>query len=152
MALTPSLSMAEEEVRLIGASLCEGHITAATYFGSLKNESNRRFTARWRERFGDKPTSTWSEMAYTQVHLFARALERAGSLDCRRLVEATRDVSFESPEGPISVDAENNHCALTPRIGICREDGQFDVVWESSSPVKPDPYLSTFGFSEFWLR
>jgi ABC-type branched-subunit amino acid transport system substrate-binding protein len=147
-----SLSMAEEEVRLIGASLCEGHITAATYFGSLKNESNRRFTARWRERFGDKPTSTWSEMAYTQVHLFARALERAGSLDCRRLVEATRDVSFESPEGPISVDAENNHCALTPRIGICREDGQFDVVWESSSPVKPDPYLSTFGFSEFWLR
>jgi branched-chain amino acid transport system substrate-binding protein len=60
-------------------------------------------------------------------------------------------VKFESPEGPIAIDAENNHCALTPRIGICRNDGQFDVVWEGSGPVKPDPYLSTFGFSEFWL-
>jgi ABC-type branched-subunit amino acid transport system substrate-binding protein len=147
-----SLSMAEEEIRLIGPELCEGHITAATYFGSLQNESNERFIRLWRERFGDRPTSTWSEMAYTQVHLFARALERTGSLDRRKLVEAVRTVKFESPEGPITVDAENNHCVLTPRIGVCRSDGQFEVVWESSEPVKPDPYLSTFGFSEFWLR
>ena len=147
-----SLSMAEEEIRLIGPEFCEGHITAATYFSSLKNESNERFLGLWRQRFGDRPTSTWSEMAYTQVHLFARALERAGSLDRRKLVEAVRTVKFESPEGLITVDAENNHCALTPRIGVCRADGQFEVVWEGSEPVKPDPYLSTFDFSEFWLR
>lgn len=147
-----SLSMAEEEIRLIGPALCEGHITSATYFGSVQNESNRRFVELWRQRFGDRPTSTWSEMAYTQVHLFARALQRAGSMDRRKLVEAVRAVSFDSPEGRVTVDAENNHCALTPRIGICRADGQFDIAWEASEPVKPDPYLSTFGFSEFWLR
>ncbi|NVZ99097.1 transporter substrate-binding domain-containing protein [Pseudomonas gingeri] len=147
-----SLSMAEEEIRLIGPQLCEGHITAATYFGSLPNDSNQRFIELWRQRFGDRPTSTWSEMAYSQVHLFARALERAGSLDRRKLVDAVHKVKFASPEGPIAIDAENNHCVLTPRIGICRSDGQFDVVWEGSGPVKPDPYLSTFGFSEFWLR
>lgn len=147
-----SLSMAEEEVRLIGPEICAGHITAATYFGSLDNASNRHFVELWRKRFNDRPTSTWSEMAYTQIHLFARALQRAGSLDRRKLVEATHAVSFDSPEGRISVDAENNHCALTPRIGICRSDGQFDIAWEASEPVKPDPYLSTFGFSDFWLR
>lgn len=147
-----SLSMAEEEIRLIGPALCEGHITSATYFGSVQNESNQRFTALWRQRFGDRPTSTWSEMAYTQVHLFARALQRAGSMDRRKLVEAARAVSFDSPEGRVTVDAENNHCTLTPRIGICRADGQFDIAWEASEPVRPDPYLSTFGFSEFWLR
>ncbi|SDB40201.1 transporter substrate-binding domain-containing protein [Pseudomonas sp. NFACC13-1] len=147
-----SLSMTEEEIRLIGPQLCEGHITAATYFGSLRNDSNQRFIELWRTRFGDRPTSTWSEMAYSQVHLFARALERAGSLDRRKLVDAVHKVKFASPEGPIAIDAENNHCALTPRIGMCRSDGQFDVVWEGSGPVKPDPYLSTFGFSEFWLR
>ena len=146
-----SLSMAEEEIRLIGPELCEGHITAATYFGSLQSESNQRFVALWRQRFGDRPTSTWSEMAYTQVHLFARALQSTGSLDRAKLVNAACAVRFDSPEGQISVDAENNHCSLTPRIGVCRSDGQFDVVWEAAAPVKPDPYLSTFGFSDFWL-
>lgn len=147
-----SLSMAEEEIRLIGPALCEGHITSATYFGSLQNDSNRRFIELWRQRFGDRPTSTWSEMAYTQVHLFARALQRSGSMDRRKLVEAVHAVGFDSPEGRVSVDAENNHCYLTPRIGVCRSDGQFDIVWEANEPVRPDPYLSTFGFSEFWLR
>lgn len=147
-----SLSMVEEEIRLVGPALCEGHITSATYFGSLDNESNRRFIGLWRQRFGDRPTSTWSEMAYTQIHLFARALQLTGSLDRRKLVEAMRTVEFDSPEGLVSMDAENNHCSLTPRIGRCRSDGQFDIVWEADGPVKPDPYLSTFGFSEFWLR
>lgn len=146
-----SLSMAEEEIRLIGADLCEGHITAATYFNSLVNKSNERFVSLWHDRFGDRPTSTWSEMAYSQVHLFARALERTGSLDTARLVQSAHAVTFDSPEGMLSIDAENNHCALTPRIGVCRSDGQFDIVWEGKEPIKPDPYLSTFGFSEFWL-
>lgn len=147
-----SLSMVEEEIRLIGPELCEGHITAATYFASLRNQSNERFQALWRQRFGDRLTTTWSEMAYTQVHLFARALQRCGSMDRRKLVEAVSNINFDSPEGLVTVDPENNHCMLTPRIGVCRRDGQFEVVWESSEPVKPDPYLSTFGFSEFWLR
>jgi len=147
-----SLSMAEEEIRLIGPHLCEGHITSATYFNSLPNESNQRFIALWKKRFGERPTSTWSEMAYTQVHLFARALQACGTMDRSKLVAAARTVKFDSPEGPVTIDAENNHCALTPRIGMCRGDGQFDLLWESSAPVKPDPYLSTFGFSEFWLR
>jgi urea transport system substrate-binding protein len=90
-------------------------------------------------------------MAYSQVHLFARALERTGSLDTGRLVQTAHAVTFDSPEGLLSIDPENNHCALTPRIGVCRSDGQFEVVWEGTGPIKPDPYLSTFGFSEFWL-
>lgn len=147
-----SLSMAEEEIRLIGPELCAGHITSATYFGSLPNASNQRFIDLWRRRFGDRPTSTWSEMAYTQVHLFARALQRCGSMDRRKLVEAAHAVDFDSPEGRVVLDADNNHCCLTPRIGVCRSDGQFDIVWEAKEPVRPDPYLSTFGFSEFWLR
>ncbi|WP_026434016.1 transporter substrate-binding domain-containing protein [Paracidovorax oryzae] len=147
-----SLSMAEEEVRLIGPELCEGHITSATYFNSLDNESNRRFVGLWNQRFGDRPTSTWSEMAYNQVHLFARALQRSGTLDTKRLVQNAHAVTFDSPEGLLSIDADNNHCALTPRIGRCRSDGRFDVVWEGREPIKADPYLSTFGFSDFWLE
>lgn len=147
-----SLTMAEEEIRQIGASLCEGHITSATYFGSLDNESNRRFIDLWRKRYEGKSTSMWSEMAYNQVHLFAMALERSGSMDTQKLAQAVHKVSFESPEGTLCVNKETNHCALTPRIGVCQQDGQFKVVWEGSNPVKADPYLTTYGFAEFWLR
>jgi branched-chain amino acid transport system substrate-binding protein len=35
---------------------------------------------------------------------------------------------------------------------VCREDGRFDIVWESDEPVKPDPYLTAFGLDEFWLK
>ncbi|HTH74618.1 MAG TPA: transporter substrate-binding domain-containing protein [Trinickia sp.] len=146
-----SLTMTEGETQMIGAPLCGGHIVSATYVNTLNNESNARFLKSWRTRFGDQPASMWSEMAYNQVHLFALALARTGSLDTSKLVEAAREVEFNSPEGPLRIDPENNHAVLTPRIAVCRPDGRFDVVWEGASPVKPDPYLTAYGFTEFWI-
>ncbi|MGN6319684.1 transporter substrate-binding domain-containing protein [Trinickia sp.] len=146
-----SLTMTEGETQMIGAPLCGGHIVSATYVNTLNNESNARFLKSWRTRFGDQPASMWSEMAYNQVHLFALALARTGSLDTSKLVEAAREVEFDSPEGPLRIDPENNHAVLTPRIAVCRADGRFDVVWEGASPVKPDPYLTAYGFTEFWI-
>ena len=146
-----SLTMTEGEIRMIGPELCGGHIVSASYVNTLDNESNRRYLNAWRTRFGDEPASMWSEMAYNQVHLFARALARAQTLDTARLVEAVHEVEFDSPEGLLRIDPGNNHAVLTPRIAICRSDGRFDVVWESRGPVKPDPYLTAYGLAEFWL-
>ena len=147
-----SLTMAESEVAEIGAELCVGHITAATYFNTVDTPANAHFLARWHARFGERPASVYAESAYSQVHLFARALQRVGSMDTRKLVQAVHQVGFDAPEGRLSILAENNHCVLTPRIGVCRADGRFDIVWESGEPVKPDPYLTAFGLDEFWLK
>lgn len=146
-----SLTMTEGEIRMIGPELCGGHIVSASYVNTLDNESNRRYLEAWRTRFGDEPASMWSEMAYNQVHLFARALARAQTLDTARLVEAVHEVEFDSPEGLLRIDPGNNHAVLTPRIALCRSDGTFDVVWEGRGPVKPDPYLTAYGLAEFWL-
>lgn len=146
-----SLTMTEGETRMIGPALCGGHIVAASYVNTLGSASNQRFLRAWRARFGDQPASMWSEMAYNQVHLFALALARCGSLDTARLVEAVHEVEFDSPEGLLKIDAQNNHAILTPRIAVCCPDGSFDIVWEARNPIKPDPYLTSYGFSEFWL-
>ncbi|TDV33651.1 amino acid/amide ABC transporter substrate-binding protein (HAAT family) [Paraburkholderia caballeronis] len=146
-----SLTMTEGETRIIGPQMCDGHIVSATYLNTLDNDSNRRFLDSWRARFGEQPASMWSEMAYNQVHLFAEALRRTHSLDTARLVDALRDVEIDSPEGPLRIDPGNNHAILTPRIAVCRADGAFDVVWESGAVVKPDPYLTAYGFGQFWL-
>ncbi|UFZ06803.1 transporter substrate-binding domain-containing protein [Bradyrhizobium ontarionense] len=147
-----SLTMAEGEVRAIGAEYCAGHLTAASYFGTLARDSNDRFKTAFAASFGtDTPVSMWSASAYAQIKLFARALEQAGSLDTQKLVEAALGLSLEAPEGPIRIDPDNNHVWVTPRIGRVRADGQFDIVWESKSPIKPDPYLSVSPIGGRWL-
>jgi branched-chain amino acid transport system substrate-binding protein len=147
-----SLTMAEGEIREIGPEFCVGHLTAASYFGSVKRDSNTRFKAAFANAFGaDRPVSMWSAGAYAQVKLFAMALNEAGSLDTQRLVEAALGLSLDSPEGPIQIDPDNNHVWLTPRIGRVRADGEFDIVWEGKSPIKPDPYLSVSPIGGRWL-
>ncbi len=146
-----SLTVTEGEIRMIGPELCGHHIVSASYVNTLKLPGNQRFLAAWHARFGDQPASMWSEMAYNQVHLFALALARTGSLDTARLVDAVHGVEFDSPEGVLRIDPENNHAVLTPRIAVCRPDGLFDIVWEGRGPVKPDPYLVSYGFEAFWL-
>lgn len=147
-----SLTMAETEIRAIGPGMCSGHILAATYFQTLKNEANSRFVAAFKARFGETATtSIWSEPAYVQVHLYAQALERVGSADAHKISEAVLTGSFEAPEGRVSVDADTRHLWLSPRIGVAREDGLFDLVWESRNPVRPDPYLATSRLEEMWL-
>lgn len=147
-----SLTMAEGEIAAIGPHLCDGHILAGTYFGSLVGDHNRRFASAFRARFGDRPTSMWSETAYAQVHLFARALTQAGTLDPRRLGEAALRSGFAAPEGDLVFDAENRHLWLTPGIGVARPDGQFDVVWRADAPVRPDPWLASTRFETDWAR
>jgi ABC-type branched-subunit amino acid transport system substrate-binding protein len=147
-----SLTMAEGEIQAIGAALCEGHITAASYFASLQGAGNRRFTDDFCRAFGpERPISMWSAGAYAQVRLFALALQRAGTLDTQRLVEAALGLSFDAPEGTIQIDPDNNHTWLTPRIGRVRRDGGFDVIWEAKAAVKPDPYLAVSPLGARWI-
>ena len=147
-----SLTMVEGEVQQVGASLCRGHITAATYFSSLPGTINARFVTDMRARFGaDTPVSMWAEGAYSQVHLFARALAEAGSLDTRKLVQAAMQVSVEAPGGTLRPDPERQHAWLLPRVARVGADGGFEVLWQARAAIKPDPYLTTDSFASFWL-
>lgn len=147
-----SLTMAEGEVRAIGPALCTGHVTAATYFSCLAGDTNARFVARFRARFGaDAPVSMWSQAAYSQVHLFARALARAGSIDTEALVAHALGLEMDAPEGHITVDPDNHHTWLRPRIGVLGAHGAFELAWEARAPVRPDPYMTSYGPPATWL-
>ncbi len=77
-----SLTTTEAEVKVMGASAAQGHITAAAYFQSLNNETNLDFVDRYKERFGaDEPTNMCVEAAYFQMLIFAQTVERTNSLD-----------------------------------------------------------------------
>ena len=48
--------------------------------------------------------------------------------------------SYHGPGGIAYVDAENQHLWKKVRIGRIRGDGQFDIIWSSEIPIRPEPY------------
>lgn len=137
-----SLTTTEAEIRAMGFDVGEGHVTAAPYFQCLGGERNSCFVSSYKQRYGsDEPTNMCVEAAYFQVHVFAKALTQANSIDTDVLRPMVLGSQFQAPQGEICINAACNHADLWTRIGRANRMGQFDIVRESSSLVRADPYL-----------
>ena len=60
---------------------------------------------------------------------------------------ASKGLSYEAPEGTVTVDGTNQHLYKAVRIGKINENGLVDEIWSTESPIKPDPYLSTYAWA-----
>lgn len=138
-----SLTTSEAELALMDHDARAGHLTASSYFNTMQTEQSVEFATQFRQKYGkDSQPSVYSQTAYFQVYLFAKALELCGdSDDFQSLIEVLRDLRIDTPQGEVWIDEETNHVYLTPRIGKSSADGTFEIVWERSGLVKPDPYL-----------
>ncbi|RBW69401.1 urea ABC transporter substrate-binding protein [Bacillus taeanensis] len=140
-----SVSIAEEEIRGIGADVLEGHLASWNYYQTTDTPENEEFVKKYKEAYGeDRVTDDPIEAAYFQVHLWAQAVEKAGSTDVEKVKEAAKELEFNAPGGPIKIDGDNQHVYKTVRIGEIQSDGQFTELWNSGEPVKPDPYLKGY--------
>lgn len=143
-----SVSVAEEEVAGIGPENVAGHPVAWNYYQTTDTPENRRFVAAFRAKYGDdRVTSDPMEAGYVQVHIWAMAVEKAGSTDPEKVKEAARGLTFEAPEGTVRVDDVNQHLYKTARIGVVEPDGQIREVWSSGRPIAPDPYLRSYDWA-----
>jgi len=139
-----SVSIAEVEHNTIGWELTEGHYCAWSYFQSIVGENNSRFVEAFQREYGagcmtDDPI----EAAYFQIHLFARAVARAGSTDPLSVRQAVRGMEMSAPGGTVRVDEENQHTWKAGRIGRVRNE-RIEVVWSSDRLIRPDPYLKHY--------
>jgi urea transport system substrate-binding protein len=145
-----SCSLCEPELKLIGSEASVGCITSSAYFESIDQPENRAFVARWRASHGaDSNVSVDGQSTYVCVMLLARAIRRAGSTDVAAVRRAAANHRYDSPQGPVWVDPDNNHCFLTPRLARSVQGGQFRVFWEAEAPERPDPYLSNLDVALF---
>ena len=138
-----SCSLCEPELTMIGSAAAVGCITSSAYFESIGSVENRNFVARWRARYGaDSHVSVDGQSTYVCVMLLARAIRRAGSATVAAVRRAAANHRYESPQGPVWVDPDNNHCFLTPRLARSVQGSRFRIFWEADAPVRPDPYLA----------
>lgn len=145
---TLSVSIAEEEVRGIGADVMAGHLAAWNYFQTTPGAENQKFVEAYRAKYGaTRVTDDPIEAGYIGPYLWAKAVEKAGSTEVEKVRTAAKSLEFAAPEGPVTVNPDNQHISKTVRIGRVRADGQFDEVWNSGKPVVPDPYLKGYAWA-----
>ncbi|QNG19918.1 urea ABC transporter substrate-binding protein [Rhodococcus triatomae] len=144
-----SVSIAEEEVGGIGIQNIEGQLTAWNYYQTVDSPENAAFVAAYKAKYGqNKPTSDPMEAAYTSVYLWKNTVEKAGSFAVADIQENADGVTFDAPEGTVTIDGDNNHISKTARIGEIRGDGLIYTVWDSGDPIEPDPYLESYPWAE----
>ncbi|WP_422744160.1 urea ABC transporter substrate-binding protein [Mycobacterium sp. WMMD1722] len=140
-----SMCVGEEEVKSIGVQNTDGQLAAWNYYQTLDTPANKDFVAAFKAKFGaDRVTSDPMESAYTGVHLWKAIAEKAGSFDVPAIQSAAGGTTFDAPEGLVTVDGENHHITKTARIGQIRSDGLIYQVWDSKTPIEPDPYLQGY--------
>ncbi|MCA2205626.1 urea ABC transporter substrate-binding protein [Nocardia rosealba] len=144
-----SVSIAEEEVVGIGADRLAGQLTAWNYYQTVDSPANKKFVADYKAAFGaDKPTSDPMEAAYASVFLWKNTVEKAKSFAVADIQAAADGVSFEAPEGTVTIDGSNHHITKTARIGEIRADGLIYTVWDSGKAITPDPYLKSYEWAK----
>jgi urea transport system substrate-binding protein len=144
-----SVSVAEEEARGIGPSNIAGELCAWNYFETTKTPENVKFVAAYKAKYGaDKVTDDPIEAGYFGVYLWKKMVEKAKSTDVDAVKAAANGITFNAPEGLVTVDGANHHTWKTARIGKFRPDGLIDEVGGSGKPIEPDPYLTKFAWAK----
>ena len=141
-----SVSIAEEEAPSMGEDLT-GQYAAWNYFQSVESDENTTFIDAFQKEYGDdRPTSDPMEAAYTSLYLYKNMVEKAKSFCVDDVNKAADGVTFDAPEGTVTIDGDNHHIAKTGLIGQINDENQFDIVWDSEEPIEPDPFLEGYSW------
>lgn len=138
---TMSFSIAEDELRTLGVDDMVGDYACWNYFQSVDSRENKGFVERFKEKYGsDRVIGDPMEAGYFGVYLWAQAVNEAGTVEIDRIRLTLKGLGFQAPEGMVYVDDDSNHTWKPVRIGKIRQDGQFDIVWDSERFIHPEPY------------
>jgi len=141
-----SVSIAEEEAPAMGHEVT-GNYASWNYFQSLETPNNPSFIERWQAYPASSGvTSDPMEAAYISLYLYKALVEAAGSfeVDDVNAAAAAGGISFDAPEGTVTLNGENHHISKPGHIGRINADNQFDIVWESDGVIEPDPFLEGY--------
>lgn len=125
---------------MLGAVTVEeqvGILSSQAYYQPLDNPVNKAFTARFAAKFGEGvPINAIGESTYASTILYAKAVEKAGSVEPEAVIEALGQVEIDAPHGKLTIDPATNHARNGTIIARVNEKGSFDIV-KVTEPVDP---------------
>ena len=141
-----AFSVGEEELAGIDTKPLLGHLAAWNYFMSVDNPDNKAFIARW-QAYTKNPKRVTNDPMEAHVIGFAmwvKAVEKAGTFDTARVIDAMIGVAVPNLSGGLSAMMPNHHITKPVLIGEIQGDGQFNIVSTTPGTIVAQewsPYL-----------
>jgi len=137
-----AFSVGEEELAGLDTAPLVGHLAAWNYFMSVDTPENDAFIESWIEFIGDEDrvTNDPMEAHYIGFNMWVKAVEAAGTTDTDAVIDAMIGVAVPNLTGGLSSMGANHHITKPVLVGEIQDDGQFDVVWETSGLVLGDAW------------
>jgi branched-chain amino acid transport system substrate-binding protein len=129
--VSPTFGLGNEQVVLPPSDSKE--ITVAyPYIESLDNPVNAKFVKEYKDRFGANAYVTDSAVTvWNGWHLWAEAVEKAGSTDREAVTDALQEgpgVSFDSPSGTVTMNTGSHHVTQDISIAETNDEQGFTVI------------------------
>jgi urea transport system substrate-binding protein len=137
-----AFSVGEEELSGIDTTPLVGHLAAWNYFMSIPSDVNDDFIDGWLKFIKDKKrvTNDPMEAHFIGFKMWVEAVKKAGTTDPTAVQEAIIGVSVPNLTGGLATMMPNHHITKPVFIGEIQDDGQFEVVWETSGTVVGDAW------------
>lgn len=134
----------EIEIAAMGPEYAVGSYTSFPYFMAIDTPRNKAFVARYR-KFVNNPKAVTHhalESSYFQVFLWKQAVHKAGKATPDAIREGIKGQQMDAPNGHVTIDPQNLHTWLTPRIAQWQSNGQGKIVDAYPHPIRPLPYVA----------
>ena len=137
-----AFSVGEEELAGLDTAPLVGHLAAWNYFMSVDTPENDEFIEAWQTfiKNPDRVTNDPMEAHYIGFNMWVKAVEKAGTTAPDAVIDAMVGVSVPNLTGGFSAMMPNHHITKPVLVGEIQDDGQFDVVWETSGLVPGDAW------------
>lgn len=111
--------------------------TAYHYSGAHDSELNKAFTGKLQEMFPDSIANLASVGAYDGIHVIYKMAESGA----KSPIEAIKGMSWESPRGPVSIDAETRHITQNVYIREVAKDDSGHYINKEFMTIEAIPDL-----------
>ncbi|MDF2621887.1 MAG: urea transporter, urea binding protein [Xanthobacteraceae bacterium] len=141
-----AFSVGEEELAGIDTKPLVGHLAAWNYFQSVDVPENAEFIKKWQAFTKNDKRVTNDPMEATVIgfNMWVDAVEKAGTTDPDKVIDALIGVSVPNLSGGYSTMMPNHHITKPVLIGEIKDDGQFDIVEQTPGLIVAEewsPYL-----------
>ncbi|WP_245525068.1 MULTISPECIES: urea ABC transporter substrate-binding protein [unclassified Mesorhizobium] len=137
-----AFSVGEEELAGLDTKPLVGHLAAWNYFESVSTPENKKFIADWHKfiKNNKRTTNDPMEAHYIGFNMWVKAVQKAGTTDPDKVIDAMVGVSVPNLTGGYSTMMPNHHITKPVLIGEIQANGQFETVSKTSGLVMGDEW------------